>query len=116
MTLRPLTYKLRPELKPTETPYQVELFCSNKNESYVRSLLVNDVDRKHLILKAVTKEQAPDAQVRLAIDLTSSGRNDETIEQLVARLSLENTVTAVRWSSTASPSTPAAARRTATGN
>jgi len=102
-TLRPLTYKLRPELTAQATDYHVEVVCWPKDESSVRALLVHDMERRGLMLKALMEEQIADAQVRLNAELTAPRRSDEYVEQLVERLSLENVVTAVNWSLAAVP-------------
>jgi hypothetical protein len=54
-TLRPLTYKLRPELTPRPVNYDLDLICATKDESHVRALLVNDLDRNRLLLKGLTE-------------------------------------------------------------
>jgi putative Mg2+ transporter-C (MgtC) family protein len=96
ITLRPLTYKLRPELR--ETDYRFELVCAAQDESQVRALLLRFMDRNLVSLNALSKEgQEEGGQVRLSADLRTFCRNDEYVEQLAARLSLESRVTAVSW-------------------
>ena len=103
-TLRPLTYKLRPKLTRKTTDYQLELVCCAKDESHVRVLLVNGIDRNRLILRELTKEDiAGSDQVKLCAELRAPFRSDECVEQLVARLSLESAVTAVSWKLSAPP-------------
>ena len=97
-TLRPLTYRLRPELKPQPVEYRFELVCSARDEGHLRALLMNDLDRTRLTLNAVSREDVEQSdRVRVSADLKASCRCDDCLEKLVTRLSLETSVTAVSW-------------------
>jgi putative Mg2+ transporter-C (MgtC) family protein len=97
-TLRQLTYKLRPELKPQATDYHFELVCSGSDEGHIRALLLNDLDHARLTLTAVSREDLEQSgRVQVSADLKASSRCDDCLEKLVTRISLESSVTAVRW-------------------
>lgn len=97
--LRPLAYKLHPpetEQKPEEVCYHVEITCRPQDESHVRSLLLQTVGRLPGGLYALRSRTDP-CGVLVGADLRLAGRNDELLEQIVTRLSLEEGVTAVSW-------------------
>ena len=98
ITLRPLTYKLRPELKPQETDYQFELVCATQDEAHLRALLLNSIDRRRVTLHALTAEAIDHAKsVRVSAKFKAPCRDDQCLEQLVSRFSLEGGVTSVSW-------------------
>ncbi|MGD1216380.1 MAG: MgtC/SapB family protein [Terriglobales bacterium] len=96
ITLRPLAYKFRPELR--ETDYHFEFVCGAEDEGRVRTLLLRSVDQQNASLNALSREGLePGGQVRISAELRTHGRNDACLEQLTTRLSLERDVTAVSW-------------------
>jgi putative Mg2+ transporter-C (MgtC) family protein len=96
ITLRPLTYKLRRELR--ETDYHFEFVCGAQDEGRVRALLLHSVDQQNATLNAISREGLEQGgQVRISAELRTHSRNDECLEQLNTRLSLESGVTAVSW-------------------
>jgi len=97
--LRPLAYKLHPPIpdqKPHEVSYHLEFTCRSEEESRLRSVLLQTVSRLPLALYALRSEDR-ESGVRIDADLRLSGRNDEMLEQIVTRLSLEQCVSAVSW-------------------
>ena len=97
ITLRPLTYKLRPELRAEQTNYHFELACTTQDEAHVRALLLNALDRT-LTLSALTVEAIElTGGVRVSAELRAPCRSDECLDQLVMRFSLEGGVSAVSW-------------------
>ena len=98
MLLRPLAYKLRPELREGETCYHFQLTCAAKDETQMRALLLNAVDHNHVTLSALNSEDLDRGEhVRVSAEIKSPQRNDACLEQLVARVSLEAGVNAVSW-------------------
>jgi putative Mg2+ transporter-C (MgtC) family protein len=98
VALRPLAYKLRPELKEVETNYHLELTCAAKDETQVRALLLSAVDQNHVALTSLNSEDLePGNRVRVSAEIKSAGRNDDCLEQIVARVSIQQSVTSVRW-------------------
>jgi putative Mg2+ transporter-C (MgtC) family protein len=97
VALRPLAYKLRP-ITEQETRYHLELICAAQDEAQVRSLLLDAVDRNHVTLTTLESEDLePGNRLRVTAEIKSLGRNDDCLEQIVARVSLEKSVTSVRW-------------------
>ena len=97
--LRPLAYKLHPlvsDQKPHDVSYHLEFICCSEEESRLRSVLLQTVSRLPLVLYALRSEDQASG-VRIDADLRLSGRNDEMLEQIVTRLSLEQCVSAVSW-------------------
>lgn len=97
--LRPLAYKLHPPISdqgPPEVSYHLEFMCRSQDESQLRSLLLQTVSRLPPVLYALRSEDRGSA-VMIDADLRLSGRNDEMLEQIVTRLSLEQSVSAVSW-------------------
>jgi putative Mg2+ transporter-C (MgtC) family protein len=98
VALRPLAYKLRPEMKEQEVSYHLELICATQDEAQVRALLLNAVDRNHVALTSLDSEDLePGNRVRVSAEIKSLTRNDDSLEQIVAQVSLEKSVTSVRW-------------------
>jgi len=106
VALRPLAYKLRPGIKEEETNYHLELICAAKDETQVRALLLDAVDRNHVALTLLDSEDLePGNRVRVSAEIKSPGRNDDCLEQIVARVSIQQSVSSVRWR--VDPVTPA---------
>lgn len=97
VALRPLAYKLRP-ITEQETNYHLELICAAQDEAQVRSLLLDAVDRNHVALTSLESEEMEAGnRLRVSAEIKSPARNDDCLEQIVARVSLEKSVTSVRW-------------------
>ena len=64
----------------------------------VRALLLSAVDQNHVALTSLNSEDLePGNRVRVSAEIKSAGRNDDCLEQIVARVSIEQSVTSVRW-------------------
>ena len=99
IALRPLAYKLHPpasDQKPRDVSYHLEFICCSDEESRLRSVLLQTVSRLPLVLYALRSEDRGSG-FRIDADLRMSGRDDEMLEQIVARLCLEPCVSAVSW-------------------
>jgi len=98
VALRPLSYKFGPGKKSLETTYHLELTCSSKQEAQLRALLLPAVESNHMVLNSLTSQLLePGDRARVTVEMTAPNRNDERIEQLVARISLEIGVNLVSW-------------------
>ena len=98
VALRPLAYKLRPGVKEEEVNYHLELVCAATDETHVRTLLVDAVDRNHVELISIDSEDMENTnRVRVSAVIKSPVRNDDCMEQIVARISLEKSVSSIRW-------------------
>jgi len=102
MVLRPLAYRLHPALPeaiPVETLYQVKLTCKTSVAAHIRVLLLSTITRQPLTLQSIHAEQDDvNSQVQISAGMTTVGRNNEAIEQVVMRLSIEDEVSTISWS------------------
>ncbi|QBD76272.1 MgtC/SapB family protein [Ktedonosporobacter rubrisoli] len=99
--LRPLARIIdRTSKDSVEVPvhYLVRVTCLSPREPHIRSLLLHSIDQNTVIIRSLQSEDCPDpARVEIRADLYSEGRKDAALEQIVARVSLEESVSAVRW-------------------
>jgi putative Mg2+ transporter-C (MgtC) family protein len=97
--LRPLAYKLYPrkeEVARVETNYCVEILCRTQDEARIRAVLFQTVSRLPANMYALKSEDLMD-RIKIDADLRMSKRNDEALEQLVSRLSEEDSVSSLSW-------------------
>jgi putative Mg2+ transporter-C (MgtC) family protein len=102
VALRPLAYRLRPvlpEATPAETRYEILLACRLSVVAHIRALLLSTISRLPLTLHSIHGEQEEGQdQTHLRIEVTAAGRNNEAVEQVVIRLSMEDEVSTLSWS------------------
>jgi putative Mg2+ transporter-C (MgtC) family protein len=102
MVLRPLAYHLHPalpEATPVETLDEICLTCGISVAAHIRSLLLTTISRLPLVLQAIhgkQDEQTDEAQI--PAEVMTAGRNNEALEQVVVRLSIEDEVSNLSWS------------------
>ena len=101
VALRPLgrVVDRRPDTG-TETPTSYTFLAVTKDdaEAHVRALLVQALARTDFGLRSVTSTNAGAAgQVEVRAELSANQRDDKQMESAVSRLSLEPSVTSVRW-------------------
>jgi len=98
VALRPLGYRLHPEIKEQESNYHLELICSTKDETQVRALVLSAVERNNIGLNSLDSEDLETGdRVRVSATIRTPGRKDDALEQVVARVSLVQSVSSVRW-------------------
>lgn len=104
LLLRPLARFLDRHAKTTgdtgEIPvhYILRAVCLSQQENHIRSLLLQGVSRSDLTLLALQSTDTQDTtRVEVRADLQADGRKDALLEQVVAHLSLEESISAVRW-------------------
>lgn len=102
MVLRPLAYRLHPVLPqatPAETRYEVLRACRLSVAAHIRALLLSTINGLPITLQSLHGEQDEENnETHLRAELTTAGRNNEAVEQVVMRLSMEDEVTALSWS------------------
>ena len=101
VVLRPLGRAVdrRPDTR-AETPatYTFRAVTRDDAEAHVRTLLVQSLSRTDFALQSIESINAPtDGQVEVRADLSAEQRDDKQMESAVSRLSLEPSVTSVRW-------------------
>ncbi|MBV8437377.1 MAG: MgtC/SapB family protein [Silvibacterium sp.] len=101
MLLRPLAYRLHPALPeavPAETLYAVKLACKPSAAAHIRALLLSTLARLPITLQSIKEEQGEtENQTRIEADMMTEGRNNDAIEQVVLRLSVEDDLFNVSW-------------------
>jgi putative Mg2+ transporter-C (MgtC) family protein len=102
MVLRPLAYRIHPVLPeptPAETRYEVRLVCRLSVTAHIRALLLSTINNLPVTLQSIRGEQDDDSdESHLTAELTTPGRNNEAVEQVVMRLSMEDDVSTLSWS------------------
>nr|BBH92161.1 magnesium transporter [Thermogemmatispora argillosa] len=104
LMLRPLASRInrqsqRRERRKLLLHYQVQLTCTSEHEIPIRSLLLQQIQGGPLVLQSLESEDASDpGRLTVRAELQSEGEQTQALEQLVARLSLEPSVSAIRWS------------------
>ena len=102
MVLRPLAYRLHPvlpEATPAETRYEIRLAGRRSVAAHIRALLLSRINSLPVTLQSIHGEQDDDSdETHLRAELTTAGRNNEAVEQVVMRLSMEDDVTTLSWS------------------
>jgi putative Mg2+ transporter-C (MgtC) family protein len=101
IALRPILGRLnRISLAATdvETHYQIEITCRGSEEAHMRSLLLHALTQAGLGLRRLESEDIPDTmKVTVTAQAVAAKRNDQALEQIVGRLSLEPTVSGATW-------------------
>src|SRR3984885_13253636 len=102
VVLRPLAYRIHPvlpDVAPVETLYQVQLDCKVSAAAHIRALLLSTITRLPVTLHSIRGEQDDrNEQAHIRAEMTAAGRNNEAIEQVVLRLSIEDDVSTLSWS------------------
>jgi putative Mg2+ transporter-C (MgtC) family protein len=100
--LRPLSYRINQEpLQGTELElcYLCALTCRSADEAHVRAALLQSLSTIQMRLRSLTSEDIEDAKDRVEVEaeLVTQTRNDQALETIISRLSLEPGVTAASW-------------------
>ena len=102
MVLPPLAYRLHPVLPdatPAETRYELRLVCRRSVAAHIRASLLSIMKSQPVTLQSIHGEQDDDNdETRLRAEVTTAGRNNEAIEQVIMRLSMEDYITNLSWS------------------
>jgi putative Mg2+ transporter-C (MgtC) family protein len=99
--LRPLAHWLDEKRKMApgvETAYRMRVVCSERDQAVVRTILMRHVNaRPKMALQGVSTHDEPEQRVAVEVDIFATERNDRAMEELVERLTIEPSVTAVSW-------------------
>lgn len=105
ITLRLLVHHIKQQPKGEddeyiEIAYCCSIVCRQEDQVYVRTLLLQNIHNKNLLLRSFSTQNAPDpTMVLIKAELITSGTNDQLVEQVISILSLEPGVSAVSWTS-----------------
>jgi putative Mg2+ transporter-C (MgtC) family protein len=101
IVLRPLAYRLHPAQQSggeQETIYLFALICEIKDEAHMRALLLHELANKTLMLTSLSSEDLEGtAKLKVSAMIRGMGRQDQLLEEMVGRLSLEPGVSSVSW-------------------
>ena len=101
LLLRPIAYCLHPvlpEAVPVETLYEVRLVCNESATARIRSLLLSTIGQLPLTLQSIHSHQDNDAvETEIRAEVITAGRNNEVLEQIVMRHSIECDVSNLSW-------------------
>lgn len=100
--LRPVARKLeRPDsqnLMNIDTQYLFRIQCRSNEENHLRALLLHNVVTPKLTLRSLSSEDIdPSGKLEIRATLIGAGRQDEELEGIVGRFSLEPSVSGVSW-------------------
>ncbi len=100
--LRPLSYRINQQpLQGTELElcYLCTLTCRSADEAHVRAALLQSLGMMNMRLRSLTSEDVESTKDRVEVEaeLVTQTRNDQALENVISRLSLEPGVTAASW-------------------
>ena len=82
----------------SDLTYLFRIAARNDQEAHMRVLLLNSIGGQPLLLKSLKSDDIEHTdKVEIQAVLTSTGRQNSLLEQIVSRLSLEPSVTSVSW-------------------
>lgn len=78
--------------------YRIQAVCQEKDEQHIRALLLHAIANEQLSLKSVKSNDLNGShKVQVEAELTTTGRCDKLVEQIVSRLSLEPSISGASW-------------------
>lgn len=82
-----------------EMSYHLRVLCDEKHEGIIRTILLRHVNTHPgmTIQGIATHDDEQSGKTAVVADIFSVRRNDKAMEELMSRLNIEPTVTAVRW-------------------
>ena len=81
-----------------EQCYNLHLVCEEDQESHIRAVLFSSLDGSALTITALSSEDAKDkGKIIVSADLMVANGGLKMVEEVVGKLSLENTVSSIRW-------------------
>jgi putative Mg2+ transporter-C (MgtC) family protein len=104
--LRPIGKALNRGTGPVDADitYLFRITARTDQEAHLRALLLHSLGGQPLLLKSLKSEDVERTdRVEVHAILTSTGRQNSLLEQIVSRLSLESGVTGVSWEIIAEP-------------
>ncbi len=104
VALRPFLQMLHlamPTPESVDARYEIVITCRNADEIHLRILLLTTIGCSTVTLHAIhsTEEQETD-HARLRTEISTRGRQNELVEQIAVRLSIEPSVRSLNWSDT----------------
>jgi putative Mg2+ transporter-C (MgtC) family protein len=80
--------------------YQIAVICRADDEIHIRTQLSNTLYAKPLSFQSLTSEDLPDDSARMLVTATLRlhPKDQQRLEQVAARISMEKSVSSVSWS------------------
>jgi putative Mg2+ transporter-C (MgtC) family protein len=104
VTLRPLLERVRLALPASETAdahYEIAIICRSTDQINLRAQLLTSISGTAATLHALHSADEPGTdRARLRTEISTRGRQNELVERIAARLSIEPGVTSLSWSIT----------------
>ncbi|WP_069791563.1 MgtC/SapB family protein [Cyanobacterium sp. IPPAS B-1200] len=100
--LRPIAHRINKQsLQGTEIQlaYQFSLVCQRKQEIHVRALLLQSLTSSNITLRSLQRDDFNETsdKVKVEAEMLTQIRNDQLLEQIASRLSLQRGVVSVSW-------------------
>jgi putative Mg2+ transporter-C (MgtC) family protein len=100
--LRPLSYWINSRLQTSgnvEVSYRIRVVCREEHEGLIRTILLRHVNSHAgmTVQGIATQDDEHPNKTTVVADVFSVRRNDREMENLMSRLNIEPSVTAVRW-------------------
>lgn len=100
--LRPIARRINEQsLQGTERElaYKFSLVCQRKQEIHVRALLLQSLNASNITLRSLQSEDFNDTtdKVKVEAEMITQNRDDQLLEQIASRLSLQRGVVSVSW-------------------
>jgi putative Mg2+ transporter-C (MgtC) family protein len=102
LVLRPMAQLVnRQNVEATEEDirYQVRIVCTDESESHIRSIILQTVSGSALVLRSLQSVDLNGGtqKIEVSAELECSTKQNQQLENLVSRLSLEKGVSAAAW-------------------
>jgi putative Mg2+ transporter-C (MgtC) family protein len=100
--LRPVVQRIDARMKKAvsvETLYRIKVVCGRPQEAVIRSIFLRHINSQpHMLVQGLATQDIDHAdQAAVVADVYSAQRNDRYMEEVVARMSVEPSVSAVSW-------------------
>jgi putative Mg2+ transporter-C (MgtC) family protein len=98
--LRPITYAIRRRVamrRSTITYYLCRFTCHATDEASVRKKAVRVIEQNSLLVRSIHSEATANGASTVKISLSTSAKNDDVMEKIVACLNDEESVSAISW-------------------
>lgn len=104
ITLRPLLdlfHRATPATESVDARYEIVIICRSAYEMHLRALLLSTICGTAATLQAIhSAEEREKDLARLRTEISTHGRQNEVVEKIAVRLSIEPSVTSLSWSVT----------------
>jgi len=104
IALRPLVDRLHlaiPAVESVEARYEIVITCRSVDQMHLRALLLTTIGRMAATLQAIHSAEVRETDhARLRTEISTHGPQNEMVEEIAVRLSIEPSVTSLSWSIT----------------